>query len=53
MSVIHHLDRMINELEKSRTQAEYIIMGKKIFLRVDDRNKQNRKYHFKPQQKKI
>jgi hypothetical protein len=31
MNVIHQLDRMINELDKSRTPPEYIIMGKKYF----------------------
>jgi hypothetical protein len=31
MNVIHQLDRMINELEKSRTPPESIIMGKKYF----------------------
>ena len=31
MNVLHNLDRMINELEKSRTPAEHILMGKKYF----------------------
>lgn len=31
MNILHNLDRMINELDRSRTPAEYIIMGKKHF----------------------
>lgn len=31
MNILHILDRMINELDKSRTPAEHIIMGRKHF----------------------
>jgi len=31
MKVTAYLDKMIDELEKSKTPAEYIIMGKKYF----------------------
>ena len=31
MKVKDYIDKMINELEKSGTPAEYIIMGKKFF----------------------
>ena len=31
MNILHDLDRMINELEKSKTPAEHIIMGQKYF----------------------
>lgn len=31
MNILHNLDSMINELDKARTPAEYIIMGRKYF----------------------
>lgn len=55
MNVIHQLDRMINELEKSRTPAEHIIMGKKYFYDwiveisregIISFNKNKKKYKF-------
>jgi len=55
MNVIHHLDRMINELDKSRTPPEYIIMGKKYFydwmIEISREanisfNKNKKKYNF-------
>lgn len=31
MNILHNLDSMINELDKARTPAEHIIMGRKYF----------------------
>ncbi len=62
MKVTEYLDRMINDLEKSKTPAEYIIMGKKYFYewiieltRSGDItfNKNKKKYKFTHREIKI